>query len=365
MDNSITTWRRALAAALAALGLAAGTALAQPAAQPYVKSSLVQVDVYDRVDGTALPVYMKDGRHYIVGVPGHEYAVRIRNCTGGRVLVVTSVDGVNVISGDTASPGQSGYVLEPWASVEIAGWRKSMERTAAFYFTDLGDSYAARTGRPQNVGVIGVAVFQERPKRIVYREQDYRGRVAADEARRTARARWNAPDSAAASPPPAPAPAQAARGARDAAEAVAQRRTRRKRGAAAVQARHRPRPQRGLARDAHAVRARDVDAGRDGRDPVRPPRQPDRTGRAAAAHAAHRAPRSQSVPRRHAVRAGSESVSVRWFADAPSPQPSPASGRGSASAQWRWQAVRTDARDPGHGSRTWCRNRGALSAWRL
>ena len=53
-------------------------------------------------------------------------------------------------------------MLDPWGSVEIAGWRKSIERTAAFYFTDLGDSYAARTGRPQNVGVIGVAVFQEK-----------------------------------------------------------------------------------------------------------------------------------------------------------------------------------------------------------
>ena len=192
MGTPFSTWRRALAAALAALGLAAGAALAQPSAQPYVKSSLVQVDVYDRFDGAALPVYQKDGRHYIVGMPGHEYAVRIRNCTGGRVLVVTSVDGVNVISGDTASPGQSGYVLDPWASVEIAGWRKSMDRTAAFYFTDLGDSYAARTGRPQNVGVIGVAVFQERPKRIAYREQDLRGRLAGAEAPNP-RARRTAP----------------------------------------------------------------------------------------------------------------------------------------------------------------------------
>ena len=72
MDTSFSTWRRALAAALAVVGLAAGTALAQPSAQPYVKSSLVQVDVYDRFDGVALPVYQKDGRHYIVGVPGHE-----------------------------------------------------------------------------------------------------------------------------------------------------------------------------------------------------------------------------------------------------------------------------------------------------
>ena len=180
--TSITTLRRALAAALVTLGMCAGAAQAQPSAQqyqpPFVKTSLVQVDVFDRVDGSALPVYGKDGRHYIVGVPGHEYAVRIRNCTGARILVVTSVDGVNVISGDTAAPSQSGYVLDAWGSVEITGWRKSLSRTAAFYFTDLGDSYAARTGRPQNVGVIGVAVFQERAKRITNRDYDYRERFA-------------------------------------------------------------------------------------------------------------------------------------------------------------------------------------------
>ncbi len=177
--------RRALGVALLAVAAWQGTAAAQPAlpyGAPYVKSSLVQVDVYDRVGGTALPVHAKDGRNFIVGAPGHEYAVRIRNCTSARVLVVTSVDGVNVISGDTAAPDQSGYVLEPWGSVEIAGWRKSMERTAAFYFTDLGDSYAARTGRPQNVGVIGVAVFQERRPVALRRIQDRVAQAEADAA---------------------------------------------------------------------------------------------------------------------------------------------------------------------------------------
>ena len=139
-----TIRRHAAAATLLIGGLAAGCAQANSIEMPYVKGQLVQVDVYDRVDGLALPVYAKNGRHYIVGTPGHEYAVRIRNCTAGRILAVTSVDGVNVISGDTAAPSQSGYVLDPWGSVEIAGWRKSMERTAAFYFTDLEDSYAAR-----------------------------------------------------------------------------------------------------------------------------------------------------------------------------------------------------------------------------
>ncbi|MEO8508880.1 MAG: hypothetical protein ABI593_14730 [Betaproteobacteria bacterium] len=233
MVTTMSKMKRALAAALVVLGFAVGAAHAQPQPRsytpPYVKSNLVQVDVYDRFDRTALPVFAKDGRHYIVGVPGHEYAVRIRNCTGARILVVTSVDGVNVVSGDTAAPSQSGYVLEPWGSVEISGWRKSLERTAAFYFTDLGDSYAARTGRPQNVGVIGVAVFQEKAKRISQREQDLRGRLAeaesgaAEPARKAERA-----DAAPPAPLAAPAPAQSAAGAgmRDQASASADELTR-------------------------------------------------------------------------------------------------------------------------------------------
>jgi hypothetical protein len=166
--------------------------------------SLVSMDVYDRHERTSLPIYTKDGRRYIVGAPGHEYAVRIRNNTGERILAVTSVDGVNVVTGETASPNQSGYVIEPWGSVEIAGWRKSLERTAAFYFTDLGDSYAARTGRPDNVGVIGVAVFKELRSPLVYRTRP--DRIADD-----ARERQEMPGAAAAPEPQSSQPAEAAR----------------------------------------------------------------------------------------------------------------------------------------------------------
>jgi len=159
---------------------AAVLAIGQTAAANWPQAQLVSVDAYDRTDGTALTVYMKDGRRYIVGTPGHEYAVRIRNCTGERILAVTSVDGVNVVSGETASPEQSGYVIDPYGSVEIVGWRKSLERTASFYFTDLRDSYAARTGRPGNVGVIGVAIFKEKQPPISYRAP--REKIAADAA---------------------------------------------------------------------------------------------------------------------------------------------------------------------------------------
>lgn len=153
---------------------------AQPAtAQWPTLAPLVSLDIYDRSAGSTLEVHAKDGQRYVVGTPGHEYSVRIRNNSSGRILAVTSVDGVNVVSGETASPDQPGYVIDAWGSVEIAGWRRSLERTAAFYFTDLGDSYAARTGRPTNVGVVGLAVFREREAAIVHRQ--WRDKIAADD----------------------------------------------------------------------------------------------------------------------------------------------------------------------------------------
>src|SRR6185295_10645653 len=123
----------------------------------------VDFEILDRKTGQALPVYWHDGERHVAGEPGREYEIRLRNQGGGRVLAVTSVDGVNVITGKTASTLSSGYVLDPWNTVEIDGWRKSMDEVAAFYFTALPDSYAARTGRPDNVGVIGVALFREKP----------------------------------------------------------------------------------------------------------------------------------------------------------------------------------------------------------
>lgn len=123
---------------------------------------LARVDVYDRAMQQSLEIHRHRGRQYVVGQPGNEYAIRVRNTTDRRILAVVSVDGVNVVTGESASPDQSGYVIEPGGYVNIEGWRKGLDRTAAFYFTDPSDSYAARTGRPDDLGVIGVALFRER-----------------------------------------------------------------------------------------------------------------------------------------------------------------------------------------------------------
>lgn len=135
--------------------------------------TLVDIDLIDRDTGQSLPEYASRGQWFVPGEPGHRYAVRMTNQTGERVLVVLSVDGVNAVSGQTANPSQAGYVLEAWENADIAGWRKSLDDIAQFYFTDLPDSYAARTGRPNNVGVVGIAVFRERatyPPYPVYRQ---------------------------------------------------------------------------------------------------------------------------------------------------------------------------------------------------
>lgn len=141
----------------------AGTALALVlSTQALALGRMADVNVIDRSSGRRLPVHWHGGQAYVVGKPGSEYRVEVRSREGGDVLAVMSVDGVNVITGESAHPAQSGYVIAPRGRVAVDGWRKSLERTAAFYFTELGDSYAARTGRPENVGVIGVALFRRK-----------------------------------------------------------------------------------------------------------------------------------------------------------------------------------------------------------
>lgn len=153
---------------------------------PAEAGSLADIEVYDRTAGRALPVHGHEGRLYVAGEPRRQYEVRIRNRSGGRVLAVTSVDGVNVVSGQTAAEHQSGYVVDGHDSVHIEGWRKSLEEIATFYFTRLPDSYAARTGRAHDVGVIGVALFRERSRRC--HPYHHREGLAKDEAGASAEA---------------------------------------------------------------------------------------------------------------------------------------------------------------------------------
>jgi hypothetical protein len=132
------------------------------ASQAFAVGRIADISVVDRSQQRTLPVYWHEGRAYVEGMPGNEYQIVVRNQAGQDVLAVVSVDGVNVVTGETAAPSQGGYVIDQWKRLEVAGWRSGYSSTAAFYFTTIADSYAPRTGRPQNVGVIGAALFRRK-----------------------------------------------------------------------------------------------------------------------------------------------------------------------------------------------------------
>ena len=162
------------------LALSIGLALTAAYGQAQA-GNLVDLSVTDLDTGKELRVYQGGGKFYVAGTPGHRYALELDNRTAGRGLAVVSVDGVNAVTGQSAGPLQSGYVLDAWEHAEVKGWRKNLSESAEFVFTSVPKSYAARTGRPQNVGVIGIAVFREQAPRYDYSYPDWRGNDERDD----------------------------------------------------------------------------------------------------------------------------------------------------------------------------------------
>ena len=117
--------------------------------------------------GGPLPTFEHRGRTHVLGVLGQRYLLRFRNQSGRRVEVVASVDGRDVVDGRPAAFEKRGYVVEPYGELTIDGYRLSQAAVAAFRFSSVAQSYAARKGDARDVGVVGVAVFAERRPRHV------------------------------------------------------------------------------------------------------------------------------------------------------------------------------------------------------
>jgi hypothetical protein len=135
----------------------------------------IEVSVED-AHGNRLPGARHDGELYVAGKRDERYQVRVRNRTGKRVLVVTTVDGRNVNTGDVGDHTGPGHVLDPHQSWVFTGWRTSDDQVAAFRLGSKSDAYSSQLGSKQNVGVIGVAVFEEKapdPQIITIKETQY------------------------------------------------------------------------------------------------------------------------------------------------------------------------------------------------
>jgi hypothetical protein len=101
------------------------------------------------------------GKKVFLGKKGAEYQIRLENQTKERQEVIVSVDSLHVRNGQPASYKQRGYVLEPKGQITIDGFRDGENYVRGFRFSSVAGSKAASVGAERNVGVIGVAVFEE------------------------------------------------------------------------------------------------------------------------------------------------------------------------------------------------------------
>jgi hypothetical protein len=110
--------------------------------------------------------YAHKGKVFIESRDGIEYSIRIRNDGHARILAVVSVDGINVIDGELASPDGAGYIIAGYSSYTIKGFRTSNDSVNAFKFSRKDKSYAAKSestsGDTSNCGVIGVQLYYEK-----------------------------------------------------------------------------------------------------------------------------------------------------------------------------------------------------------
>lgn len=150
-------------AALASLASLAAPAPTRAHSSP-ARSGPYTLELLDG-SGAVLPTFHHRGRVYVLGSLGERYLVRVRNGSAARAEVVVSVDGRDVIDGRPAKVEKRGYIVAPHGEVVVDGFRLSGASVAAFRFSSVKDSYAAKMGDARDVGVIGVAVFPERAPR--------------------------------------------------------------------------------------------------------------------------------------------------------------------------------------------------------
>lgn len=162
---------------LVLLSLAIGASTAQAKKNSWgeqshsYSNSPVRIDVVDD-RGRALNQYTtnsptyKTQRTYLEAIKGKRYQLRIRNTSNKRIAVVVAVDGRNILSGKKSYLRQNEkmYVLDPYESANYKGWRTGNNRVNRFYFTSAGDSYSNAWGDRSAMGVIAVAVFDEKYK---------------------------------------------------------------------------------------------------------------------------------------------------------------------------------------------------------
>lgn len=118
-----------------------------------------------RIAGREIQEYRgQGGETFVEGRSGSRFEIVLKNLVGRRLLVHPMIDGISAMTGKDANRNDSehGYVLGPYQEMVIPGWRLDDKQVAEFFFAGKGNSYAEKTGRPENRGVIACPVWEER-----------------------------------------------------------------------------------------------------------------------------------------------------------------------------------------------------------
>jgi hypothetical protein len=114
-------------------------------------------------NGAWLDCRESHAKRIATGECGERYEVVLKNDARRAIEVLVSVDGLDAMDGKPASFKKRGYVLAPFETLAVEGFRTSRSTVAAFRFGSMSDSYGHRRhGDTTNAGVIGVAVFEEK-----------------------------------------------------------------------------------------------------------------------------------------------------------------------------------------------------------
>ena len=120
------------------------------------------------VNGRPVREYTHQGLTFIESRHGSQYVIKVKNDNATRVMVVVSVDGLDVITGKPADKTNKGYIVDAYSSTEIKGYRTSDNESVKFIFVSKDQSYVANAapGDARNSGVIGIRVFEEKPEKV-------------------------------------------------------------------------------------------------------------------------------------------------------------------------------------------------------
>lgn len=121
-----------------------------------------QYEVTVLVNGRPVKEYSQSGNTFIEGKSGSNYSINIKNNSHERIKAVITVDSQNVISDNDPL---TGYIINPYSSIKIKGFRTSENTESLFTFCDKRQSRAKKAkGSTENCGVIGVLIYKEKAK---------------------------------------------------------------------------------------------------------------------------------------------------------------------------------------------------------